>query len=247
MKAILIIALACVASAAALGGFQKATTYNGLKRQILNNVYAQAGVRSDVIDIEDPLHLNDTTLELTEDIFTGIVTLVGGTATGGSGLVDDVAVNLLTLKLTISIDLPAGRLTGAYTIAGEAIGEDGVHHVVQGAGEIDASIAGFKLDATATLAVNLISNRASIKNLDTQALEFASVQLSATGATVDNEPVDWEAVTADAKAEFDRIYAANKTTILQKITDAINEVLGQYTLAELIDLINGGSKAARLH
>jgi len=245
MKVILIIALACVASAAALSGFQKASDYNGLKRQILSNIYT-AGARSDVIDLADPLNLNDTTLNLETSIFTGVASLVGGIVTGGSNLVDDIAVNLLTLKLTITLDLTTGRIVGAYTVAGEAVGQDGVHHTVSGTGGLDATINNFQLTATGTLRVNIITNRASIVNLDTQRLSFESVNLGATGALVDGVPVDWEAVNADAKNEFDTIYAEKKDEILGEVQGAVNEVLGEYTLAELIDLITGSGKA-RLH
>jgi len=235
MKVMLILALACIAGATA---FQKASDYNGLKRQILSNIYT-AGARSDVIDLADPLNLNDTTLNLDASIFRGVVSLVGGIVTGGSNLVDDIAVNLLTLKLTITLDLSTGRIVGAYTIAGEAVGQDGVSHVVSGTGGVDATINGFKLTATGTLRVNIITNKASIVNLDTQRLSFDSVALGATGALVDGIPVDWDAVNADAKNEFDRVYAEKKDEILDEIEAAVNEILGEYTLAELIDLITG--------
>lgn len=244
MKTFFILAaLACVASAATING--RATTepesFKQLKRQIMSNVYSRLSRGSVIPPFDDPHKLNDTTLNFNNELLVGTVSLVNGVANGLSTLVDDIGVNLITLKITVDVTLTRAQLTGQYTAAGEANLPSSGLHLVQGAGDLDASIEGLVLHATATLGVNLITNRASVKNLAVD-LSFTGVHAVATGANVDGAPVDWEAVNQDAMTVWADIWLNYQSTIEDEAEKAINEVLHAYTLAELIDLITGAKR-----
>jgi hypothetical protein len=112
-----------------------------------------------------------------------------------------------------------------------------------GSGSATMKASNVALKGSATLFVNLIGNKVSVRVLQVDTLTFDSLAADlGTGYTVAGEPVDWADWSATVKDNFRQDFddGALRTEIVEKIRTAANVVVGQFTLQELIDLINNG-------
>lgn len=96
---------------------------------------------------------------------------------------------------------------------------------------------------SATLFVNIIGNRVSVRVLNVNVFTFDEICLN-LGADfqIGGAPVDWADLCANFKGRFDAEWGNNqlKNQLVEKIRVTANVIVGRYTLDELIDLIGGG-------
>ena len=147
----------------------------------------------------------------------------------------DLELTLGNLDLTmLDVDcsgwIDASPLTSAVFPSGDFVGK--------GTAKLVASEVSLKL--TATLFPNLITNKLSIRLLGVSELVFGSLSVDlGAGFLVDETPVDWAAWSAGIKDAWDTEFAANHDVMVEKARNAANNVIGNYTLDELLELIEG--------
>lgn len=96
-----------------------------------------------------------------------------------------------------------------------------------GSDRVVASAENAELKGAATLFINLISNKLSVRILTVETLTFSAVSVDlGQGYQIAGAPVDWADWTANFKTCFDNEFPANKAEIVEKVRIAANEVIG---------------------
>lgn len=167
-------------------------------------------------------------------------------ATGLSTLRYNIDINALLLTAVFELELATVDVTTTYDVSGYVDARPlSAETVPQGnlTGKGDARIqaTGLKLQGSASLFINIIGNKVTVSRLVLNTVQFTTLRLD-FGQTliIGGSPVDWATWSNNIKVNFDRDFAANKNAITDKVRLAANNIVGQYTLAELIDLISGG-------
>jgi hypothetical protein len=168
-------------------------------------------------------------------------------ATGLSGLSYDYTIIIITLTLNFHLTLPSAHITNDFTVTGYLDARPFSQGCIpsgnftgSGAATIHAST--LDVNIRAVLFANLITNKLSIRTLEIRNISFGSDIMISFGPDliIGGSPVDWDAVSAGLKTCFDAEFAANKAAITEKIRQAGNVVIGNYTIDELLELIGGG-------
>jgi hypothetical protein len=162
-----------------------------------------------------------------------------------------IDINALTLTADFDFTLPSVDLSMATYEAEGCIDARPFRQVTlpsgnfTGSGSATMKASNVALKGSATLFVNLIGNKVSVRVLQVDTLTFDSLAADlGTGYTVAGEPVDWADWSATVKDNFRQDFddGALRAEIVEKIRTAANVVVGQFTLQELIDLVNGGGE-----
>jgi len=209
------------------------------------------GIRQDCEPTPDPniLPPNNVNLSLTPvlEIFEGS-SHEGAVLTGASGITTDIQIILITLTLHIELTIPSLDIeaTGAQATGYldgrpltclpsgnfSAVGDDGKAH-----------ISNLYVDARATLFINLITNKVNIRLLTVNSFRFDDICLDlGPNFRIAGEAVDFVDFCENFKSRFDVEYAnaAIRDPVIEKIRGAANNIVGKFTIDELIDLIGGG-------
>jgi hypothetical protein len=203
---------------------------------------------------EDPLIVPPGTFNLTLHPLFNLAeeSNHGGLVVAGvSGLITDISIIIITLTLNFRVEvpsieadatsidvlgyvdtrpftaLPVGNYTGTTTGTTSGI----------------ARVRNLRVEGSATLFVNIIGNRVSVRVLTVGVFSFDEICLN-LGANfqIGGNPVDWTDFCANFKGRFDAEWGNTqlKNQLVEKIRVAANVIVGRYTLDELIDLIGGG-------
>jgi hypothetical protein len=171
------------------------------------------------------------------------------TVVGLSTLKYVIDINAITLTATFDVTLGSVDLASTYEAEGW-IDARPFRQVTlpsgnfTGSGPATLKATNVALKGSATLFINLIGNKVSVRVLNVDTLTFDSLAADlGTGYTIAGGPVDWAAWSATVKDNFRQDFdGALHNEIIEKVRTAANVVVGQFTLQELIDLINGGGE-----
>jgi hypothetical protein len=170
----------------------------------------------------------------------------GGIATGLSTLYYKYTINLLTLKIDFEVTIDTACISGdQYSATGVIDAAPFRQETIPsgpltGSGSYQACVADFHIIGDATLLVNLITNRLTIRILNIPTFIFSSLSANIAGLNVGGELINWTQWNANIKQNFDQDLANHRTAIVEKVRLSINEEMRKYTLAEFLDLIGGG-------
>jgi len=234
---LVILALACAASAANFRGIQRGTFKNVQLEQLKQRI-GKTLVKALLPDLPAKLELDDTTIALDTSLLTGEVTLNNGQVNGLDTLSDTIVLNLLTLTAKGDVNIETVQVTGSYEAQGELNLNEGTFDV-KGAGEVDVTIEKIKVKSLSIkIAINLITSKISVSALSlTPSIGAASG--GATGATANGQPIDWAAVGSDAPSAVDEFWAKNGVKFTEEIRAIVNELIKDLTLQDIIDIIGG--------
>jgi len=166
---------------------------------------------------------------------------------GHSGLTTDVQVNIITLTATFDVQLPDlhvlihGHKVDGYLDLRPLTCIPSGNFSGEGTGEYIAHVGGLHVAGSATLFINLISNKVSIRLLSVSTFTFDTLCMDlGPNFTIGGSTPDWTALCANVKPEFDAEWAnaAIRNAVVEKFRVGANVIVGQYTLEELIDLIS---------
>jgi len=168
-------------------------------------------------------------------------------ATGLSTLHYNIDINALLLTASFEVTITQVGLDTTYTNAegyvdARPLGSDTVPAGnFTGSGTAKLTASGVHAKGRGSLWINIIGNKVTLNSLTLEIVNFDTLTLD-LGATltIGGSPVDWATWSQNIKANFDRDFAANKNEVVDKVRLAANNIIGQYTLAELIELIGGG-------
>jgi len=167
-------------------------------------------------------------------------------ATGLSTLHYSVDINALLLTASFELQLATVDVTTTYEASGyvdaRPLSADTVPQGnFTGRGNARIQSTGLNLKGSASLFINIIGNKVTVSRLVLNTVEFTTLRLDlGTEFIIGGQPVNWANWSDNIKQRFDADFAANKNAVVDKVRLAANNIVGQFTLAELIDLINNG-------
>jgi len=170
----------------------------------------------------------------------------GGVATGLSTLYYSYTINLLTLKIDFLVTIDRACISGGpYRATGSIDATPFRQETIpsgpfSGTGQYEGCVANFRIEGSATLLVNLINNRLTIRLLSIPVFSFTSLNANIEGLTVAGQQIDWNTWNANIKQNFDNDLNQYRTQIVEKVRLSVNEEMKKYTLAEFLELIGGG-------
>lgn len=142
-------------------------------------------------------------------------------------------VDINAILLTATFDVTIAKVSGTATY--KADGYIDARPFSQGtipSGNFTGSGAGavsatnVKLHGSASLWVNVIGNKVTITILNLSTISFDSISVDlGSDFIIAGSPVDWAALSAGLKANFDREFAANKQEIQRRIRLAANRIV----------------------
>jgi len=204
----------------------------------------------------DPLFIEDFVLDVgslnqTEELATGIFSLCNGTVTGLSGLLDQFTITAapgigapLRQRVIVNISLPSAEILGRYSAdieLLEALLPESGHVSLTGQG----ALAGRLENAYVNIAAYVlplgksVDIDAAIKNLDID-IGFDVVVVNVENLAVNGTLIEWEEFNRDVKEIFDLVWGQIKGPISDLINDAINTMIEDCTIADIIGIIGGG-------
>jgi len=175
----------------------------------------------------------------------------GGVANGlGNGLYYSYTINVLTLSFDVSATITADIAGEAYNAEGTIDASPFTAAVVpsgpmSGAGAYSGEIVDGKIEATGSILVDLISNKISLWAMEITEISFTKLAAFAGGLVIGDVTIDFEDWNANIKANFDaewQIHGKDFTDRVRK--EVLNTYLGQYTLAEFLEIIGETGTAA---
>jgi hypothetical protein len=155
-------------------------------------------------------------------------------------------INLIQLTATFSIRVANIDLSSGYTATGYLDARPFTQACIPsgnftGSGTALVTAAGVMASGSATLFVNLISDKVSIRLLAVDSFSFTSLTVNlGEEYMIGGSPVDWAAFNAGLKACVDTQFAANNAEVVEKIRVGVNEKIGVLSLQEFLDLLVGG-------
>jgi hypothetical protein len=165
-------------------------------------------------------------------------------ALGLSTLSYEYDIQELLLTATVTLDLVDFDITTAYSGVTGWIDATPLRQETlpsgdfEGQGDARITAKNVHVEARATLLINLIGNKVSLRTLTVSSLSFDDMTLDfGPEYLLNGEPVNWTELSANFKTNFDADFAASNAAIVEKFRLAANVVIGEYTLAELIELI----------
>jgi hypothetical protein len=169
----------------------------------------------------------------------------GLVAAGLSRLETDINIIIITLTATfkvtapdIDVDITEGVADGYMDTRPFTCIPVGNY---TGTGNAMIRVRNLRVEGSATLFINLIGNRVNVRLLNINVASWSDLCLNfGPGFTIGGSPVDWDDLCANLKTRFDAEFAntALKNQLVERIRVAANVIVGQYTLEELLDLIN---------
>jgi len=157
----------------------------------------------------------------------------------------EVDINVILLTAQFTVTLETIKIDSTY----EASGWIDARPIPQGtipsgnftgSGIVEVEATGIEIDGSATLFINIIGNKVSIRILNLDTVKFGTVKVNLGEFNIAGANVDWAEWSSGFVANWDRDFAQFHSQAVEKIRQAANVIVGQYTLAELIDLIGGG-------
>jgi len=224
----------------------------GIKQEIFNRFVNQLGANHGLnlglnvqsharfpvlppLPLPDPLPIPDISFELPEDFgMTLAASLSNGAVEGLSTWKDDLALNILTQRVTYKADIKSVKLSGTHTFFSEFIFV--VPLISSANGALLATVDGSHFDVGFTLAVNFTTTRVYVKNVAIN-LGFDQASYFAENAKFIEIDVNWDVVNGQIKPVFEQTWNMYKPGMEGLLTDVLNEVVGRYTLAEIIQFI----------
>lgn len=155
-------------------------------------------------------------------------------------------INLIALTATFSIRVANIDLTSGYTATGYLDARPFSQSCIpsgnfSGSGTALVTAAGVNAAGSATLFVNLITDKVSIRLLAVDSFSFTSLTVDlGEEYMIGGSPVDWPMFNSGLKACVDSEFAANNAAIVEKIRVGVNEKIGVLSLEEFLDLLIGG-------
>jgi len=203
---------------------------------------------------EDPIYLEPGPVNITINEAPGkiIVEIVvgsvhgGSTAEGHSKIVTEITYNALTQVISYKVDIASIKISGIGLAASGQINADPFRQVTipsgpfTANGAFSASATGFHAAGRVGILVNLITNRVSCRFIEVNELSWDQVAVDLGTFTSAGQTIDWPAWNAAFKTNFFNDWAMGKDGILERARVPVNEILGQYTLAELLELLIPG-------
>jgi len=175
---------------------------------------------------------------------------MGLVAAGLSGLVADIAIIIITLRLNFKVELPSvdlviteGAATGFMDTRPFTALPVGNFTSSANPGNGMVRVRNLQIEGGANLFINLIGNKVQIRVLEVAVFSFGDLCLDmGPNFTIGGSPVDWVDFCANFKSRFEVEYANMqlRNALIEKVRVAGNILVGEYTLDELIDLIGGG-------
>lgn len=144
---------------------------------------------------------------------------------GLSGLVDNFQFIILTGRISWDLSLPFAALsTSAYNMHIEVKTGEEVTDVIDGSGDISASVADVFLQILAFLKTT--------GNLGVRSMEldvgFKDLSLDGGEATIDGEPINWVELSTDIQEFFDAAWTDNdlfKTILTEAVRCSVDHVI----------------------
>ncbi|OXA56718.1 uncharacterized protein LOC110847289 [Folsomia candida] len=177
--------------------------------------------------------------------------IVGGshgltTINGLSTFQYEYTINLIQLTAEFTITLTTFDLTSTYTAEGYVDARPLSQSCIPsgnftGTGPVAITAAGLVVSGSATIFVNLITDRISIRLLSIPNLVFDSLTADlGPEFIIGGAPVDWAQFSSNIKSCVDTEFPANRDDVVEKFRLAINELIADFTLQDFLDLIGGG-------
>jgi len=195
--------------------------------------------------LEDPLHRPEQgPLNITLDPIAAI--FEGGirSEVHVEGLMTfnyEFTINMVTLVVPFTVNLANLDLTSAYTAEGYLDVRPFSEGCIPsgnftGTGTAVVTASTLLVQGTATLFINLINNRISIRTLVLPVISFAAANINlGSGYAIDGAPIDWDAFNANFKSCFETELAANRPAVVEKIRITVNFRIAHLSLDELLD------------
>jgi len=202
-------------------------------------------LRQEECPVEDPAFLPAGPLNISlHPIFE---LFIGGThgelnATGVSLVEANVDINAIALQLTLEISIPSIEVHTTYSSEGW-IDARPLRQVTvpsgnfTGSGPVYVYATNIKVEADATLFINIIGNKVSIRILDIKTIQFGEVKVNLGTFVIAGETINWDTWSSGFVNNFNADWAAEKEAATEKIRAAANNVIGELTLQDLIDII----------
>lgn len=165
-------------------------------------------------------------------------------AVGLSTLRYKIDLNALLLTATFEVTIPSVDGTADFTASGyvdarpfrpETIPSGNI--TGGGLGKVKAT--NVVLKGRASLFINIIGNKVQISNLNLETVSFDTVNIDLSSTLIiGGSPVNWEQLSSNLKANFDKDLADNKNAITEKIRGAANAIVGVSLNSIHVHLIN---------
>lgn len=158
----------------------------------------------------------------------------------------EYTINLIQLTAEFTITLTTFDLTSTYTAEGYVDARPLSQSCIPsgnftGTGPVAITAAGLVVSGSATIFVNLITDRISIRLLSIPNLVFDSLTADlGPEFIIGGAPVDWAQFSSNIKSCVDTEFPANRDDVVEKFRLAINELIADFTLQDFLDLIGGG-------
>jgi hypothetical protein len=250
MKVFVALAIICLGSTFAIPDVRE------IKQEILNNFIAKLKAKHPVsaklsdarfpvlppLPLPDPLVIPDWSFELPENDIGAVLaaSMRNGALEGLTDWSDDLKLNLLTQRVTYNGDLKSVKLSADHSFKA-SIPYIIIDLTASAEGALLAQVDGAHFDVGFTLAVNLTTTRVYVKNVVLN-LGFDSATYFAENAEFVDVPINWDLVNEYVKLAFDANWAVWKPDLENVLTQVLNEIVGRYTLAEIIEFIIGIGK-----
>lgn len=195
-------------------------------------------IRAPVLpEFDDPLLVENAELDLAGlDVegLSGMVAFRDGQVTGLSTVVDDLQIGLtIPARLTYKIFTGTLQARGQYEADVTSVNETHTNTFV-GAGFAEGRVERPEAEVEVRIVVNLITNRFTVSSVDIKKVQFEEVEGIAEGLLYNGEPVDWEAVNADAKEFFDTFFRENEAEIEAAVKQLLADLLKDCKITDLI-------------
>jgi len=219
---------------------------------VVAGAFARSAVQQEInaegprCPIDDPLRVEHSTINITVDPIVKLELgseVSGLIAVGLSSLWYKVDINALLLTATFEVKVPLINGNATYKATGYVDARPFRQETIpsgnltgSGLGKLHARDVHLK--GSASVFLNL-QGKVQVSRLVLEIVTFSGVELD-LGATfnIGGGAVDWAELSRNLKVNFDRDLADNKNAIQEKIRAAANGILVQYTLQELIDLLD---------
>jgi len=237
---ILVAALIAVASSASLNAGHVRIIKDGMKRVIINKLVG-GGVDGILPPFDDPLKLNDTKVDFDElglSLANGWVAIAEAVVEGLSSVEDQLELNLVQLTLSGSAKCESAKI--ATKVEADAVIhlpislEDRALTAETGA-TFGGSVNTFSITGIfAKLHVNLITDRATISDLDANVHFDGPIHVEGSKILWDGVEPEWEQVNLDLPAFIADLIENHRPEILAIATDIINTVLKDIPISTII-------------
>ncbi|OXA39759.1 uncharacterized protein LOC110861056 [Folsomia candida] len=162
----------------------------------------------------------------------------------------EYTINLIALTAEFTITVGSLSLDTLYTATGYldarpfsqgCIPSGNFTGGANGPAPATATVVGLRAVGTATIFINLITDRISLRLLAVSSFSFTTITANLSDDyVIGGSPIDWPAFNAGLKACVDSEFASNNAAVVEKIRLAVNEKIADYTLQDFLDLIGGG-------